>query len=238
MTDRMTATAVLICPIPGGTSVAELAAWMSRSQRSRVPVTWAVDLPMLTAAGETFKAAVSSTACELALDLSRSWPTSRQALRQSLRSARHSWPHIEAAILSGAARLDHRDVLVQEGITTVAVDHFDTLERGSRRPAPYGWSCRSILWGLWEVATTPATGSIIGRVTGLWKGGRRKGGLSVLDAGGSLDATVIRTRLDRHLAWVRRRSQAGLQAVTLSTVPLILRGGNDMASNGSVLRAA
>lgn len=235
MTRHTTATAILICPIPRGAPVAEVAAWMARSRGSDVPVTWAVCPEAVSIASE----AAADTIPDLALDLSGIWPASRQAIRQTLRSARETWPHLETALLRGPAGLDHRDTLVQEGITTIAVDQFDSPARGSRRPAPRGWPCRSILWGLWEVAVSagPRTG-LIGQLKTWCHRGGGAGGLSILDAGGSSSVATIRNRFDRHLAWIRRKSPSGLQAITLSDLPAVLCGGGDAASRGSVLRAA
>ena len=238
MTNGTTAAAILICPIPPGTPVGEVAAWMARSRGNNVPVTWAVDLETFATAREAVAVTAGDRIPDLALDLTRAWSTSRQTLRQTLRAARQAWPHLEAAILRGPAQLDHRDALVQQGITTIAVDRFDTHSRGSRRPAPRGWPCRSILWGLWEVALmTPPRSGIVGQMTGWCRGGRT-GGLSILDAGGPTAPPAIRSRLDRHLAWVRRKTQTGLRPVLLSHVPAILRGDVDAAAPGSVLRAA
>lgn len=235
MTNLTTAAAILICPIPRGTPVAEMAAWMARSRGSNVPVTWVVDLETLATARD----AAADEVSDVALDLTAFWPPSRQVLRQTLRSARQAWPHLETTILRGPAQLDHRDTLVQEGITTIAVDRFDAPIRGSRRPAPRGWPCRSILWGLWEVAlTTGPRSGLVGQVTGWCRGSGRPDGLSVLDAGGSTAPAVVRSRFDRHLAWIRRKAATGLRAVTLSDLPAILGSGGDAASRGSVLRAA
>lgn len=235
MTRHTTATAILICPIPPGAPVAEVAAWMARSRGSHVPVTWAVAPETLAIACE----AAADTVPDLALDVSGIWPASRHVLRQTLRSARQTWPSLETAVLRGPAGLDHRDAIVEEGITTIAVDQFDTPARGSRRPAPRGWPCRSILWGLWEVAfsASPRRG-IVGELKNWCLRGGQAGGLSILDAGRSSTPAAIRSRFDRHLAWIRRRSPTGLQAVTLADLPTILRGGGDAASRGSVLRAA
>lgn len=235
MKRHTTATAILICPIPRGAPVTEVAAWMARSRGSDVPVTWAVSPEVVALASE----AAADTVPDLALDLSGIWPASRQVLRQTLRSARRTWPHLETALLRGSGGLDHRDTLVQEGISTIAVDQFDSPARGSRRPAPRGWPCRSILWGLWEVAVSagPRNG-IVGQVKNWCLRGGQSGGLTILDAGGSSSVATIRNRFDRHLAWIRRKSSTGLQAITLADLPAVLRGGADAASRGSVLRAA
>jgi hypothetical protein len=235
MPHRSPAAAILICPIPRGTSVAEVAAWMARSRGSNVPVTWTVDLETLATARE----AAADTVPDLAIDLTAVGSASRRDLRETLRSARQAWPHCEGAILRGPAALDHRDALVQEGITTIAVDHFDACSRGSRRPAPRGWPCRSMLWGLWEVSlTTPARSGVVGQMTDWCLRGGRTAGLTVLDAGGSNSLATVRSRFDRHLAWIRRKATTGLRAVTLSAMPAVLRGGIDAAAQGSVLRAA
>ena len=229
------AAAILICPIPRGTPVAEAAAWMARSRGSNVPVTWAVDLETLA----TIRQVAAETGADLAIDLTTIWPASRRVLRETLRSARQAWPHFATTVLRGATGLDHRDVLVQEGITTIVVERFAASDSGSRRPAPRGWPCRSILWGLWEVSlsTAPRNG-IVGQMTDWCLRGGRPAGLTILDAGGSNTPATVRSRLDRHLAWIRRKAPTGLRAVALSDMPTILRGGIDAAAQGSVLRAA
>lgn len=215
--------------------MAEVAAWMARSRGSQVSVTWAVEPETISIACE----AAADTIPDLALDLTSIWPASRQVLRQTLRSARHTWPHLETALLRGPARLDHRDALVQEGITTIAVDQFDTPARGSRRPAPRGWPCRSIVWGLWEVTLSARPRrSLVDQVTDWCRRGGQVGGLSILDAGGASAPATVRSRFDRHLAWIHRKTSTGLQAVTLADLPAVLSGGADAASRGSVLRAA
>lgn len=208
---------------------------MARSRASNVPVTWTVD----TATLATVREAAAGTVPDVALDLTAVWPASRRGLRETLRSARQVWPHFEAAILRGSVGLDHRDALVQEGITTIAVDRFDASSRGSRRPAPRGWPCRSILWGLWEVSlTTPSRSGVVRQMTDWCVRGGRTAGLTVLDAGGPISPAAVRSRFDRHLAWIRRKMPTGLRAVTLSAMPALLRGGIDAATQGSVLRAA
>jgi hypothetical protein len=134
----------------------------------------------------------------------------------------------------------HRDVLVQEGIATICTDGFNDAARGSRRPAPRGWPCRSVLWGLWEVSTAARSQGMLGRVQS-WCAGPVDGSLTILHAsagsGGSWAAA--KSRLERHATWAQRRIRAGsLQAATLADLPALIAGRSAAGARGSILRAA
>jgi hypothetical protein len=228
---------VVICPVPPDASAREAATWIAVRRSGDVPVTWAIPVEMLAALREEGLHAAAAPTPPIAVDLSATWPLSRQAIRQAVRAARRAWPEIESASILGDVALDHRDVLVQEGITTVLVERLDTPARGSRRPAPRGWACRSQLWGLWEVAIAPGPRSLVSRVAG-WCRPRDRGRLQVWHAG-QAPAAVVRTRLERHLARVRRHTLSGkVRAIGLPELPSIITGGDPSAERGSVLRAA
>lgn len=122
----------------------------------------------------------------------------------------------------------------------VVVDAFADVGRGCRRPAPAGWPCRNVAWGLWEVQACPPR-----RAPGwAWLPGLpgpRRGGLAVCGAGDT--ETVPRgtagRRLERLLDWAERavaRSRA--VAITLAELPAILEGRRSAPLAASVLKAA
>ena len=146
--------------------------------------------------------------------------------------ARHAAPGLEAAVLRGPT-LAHHAVLAEEGIRVVVVDAFADVGRGSRRPAPAGWACRNVAWGLWEVRACPPRRS----AAWAWLPGLpapRRGGLHVADVG-----TDSIGRLRRLLDWAGR-GVAGRRAVavTLADLPAILEGRRSVAVGASVLKAA
>jgi len=205
---------LVIC---SGTAVPPIA----RPGRPSVPVTRLLDLESLV-----------RTECDgasVALMLDAAWLSSRQSLRQAVVRARHAAPRLEAAVLRGAA-LAHHGLLAEEGIRVVIVDEFAPVARGSRRPAPAGWPCRNVAWGLWEVRSCPPTR---GRAWGWLPGlpAPRRGGLHVADVGGP--------RLQRLTDWADRGVARGQAvAVTLAELPAILEGRRQMPLADSVLRAA
>ncbi|MDA1040143.1 MAG: hypothetical protein O3A37_07650 [Planctomycetota bacterium] len=236
MTNYTMTAAIIICPIPRQTSVTEAAAWMAEARSSDVPMTWTVNLKTLATARE----AAFDSLPDVALDLSADWPPSRQVLRQAIREARQVWPQLTSIIARGSVRLDLRDALVQEGINTIVVDQFDFQHRGSRRPAPRGWPCRSMVWGLWEVALRTTSGFSLLDHWVRWRcRGHQAGSLHILDAGeSSTSPATVHRRFKRHLAWIRRETPHRVQALPLSELPAILRGGIGSSSRGSILRAA
>lgn len=187
------------------------------------PVTWVVDLDTLATRPRLEAAAV-------ALAIEPAWLASRQTLRRALVQARHAVPDLEAAVLRGGP-LAHHAVLAEEGIRIVAVDAFADVGRGSRRPAPAGWPCRNVAWGLWEVRFCPPRRS----TAWSWLPGLpapRRGGLAVADAEGA-------ARLQRLLDWTCRGVARGrATAVTLAGLPAILEGRRAAPLSASVLKAA
>lgn len=230
-------TTIVACPIAAGTSAQEAAAWIAETRRGDVPVTWIIPVEQLAAIRAASRRSGNAALPTIAVDLAADWPLSRHSLRQAIRRARQAWPEVEAASILGAAALDHRDVLVQEGITTVAVDRFDAPGRGTRRPAPRGWACRSLLWGLWEVAIAAGPQGFLSQVAG-WCRPHERGRLTVWHAGRA-PAAILRPRLERHLARVRRHATAGtVRPIGLPSLPGIIAGADPTAERGSVLRAA
>ena len=175
---------------------------------------------------------VAAPGSGLALALEPEWLESRQTLRRAVVRARHAAPGLEAAVLRGPP-LAHHAVLAEEGIRVVVVDAFADVGRGSRRPAPAGWPCRNVAWGLWEVRSCPPRRS----ATWAWLPGLptpRRGALHVADGGDGGEA-----RLRRLLEWAARGAAAGRSvAVFLAELPAILEGRRSAALAASVLKAA
>lgn len=236
---RAPGTIVMTCPFPSR-SVVEATHWLRLG--SDVAITWVASIENLTVLRDA-AAAINPAGGRhgVALAIEPAWLRAKTTLRTSLRQARDAWPDLVAAVLRGPVPLEHRDVLVQEGITTIVVDAFDEPLRGSRRPAPRGWPCRSILWGLWEVAAAERRRQgVFGRMRSWWSRSP-DGGLTMLDAGSgsSGQPAAIRSRLERQLGWSRRQIQAGrLQSATLADLPAVIAGGGTAGFRGSVLRAA
>lgn len=193
--------------------------------RPGVPVTWVADLDTIVARGDRLDGG------SLALAIEPGWLASRQALRAALVRARHAVPGIEAAVLRDG-RLAHHAVFAEEGIRAVVVDDFAAVGRTGRRPAPAGWSCRNVAWGLWEVRTCPP------RRMGwsAWLPGLpapRAGGLYVASA--ASDAGLLSRLVD----WAARGAGHGrAAAIALGDLPAILEGRRPASLAGSVLAAA
>lgn len=232
-------TLIICCPLPSGMPQATAEACLEFGRRAAIPVTWiaAFDrLPLVV--GQDRTAAPLRVALEIPAN------QSRQALRQLLTRAVAEVPGLDAAAIRGPLPAEHRRVLVDNGIRVVCRDRFDETARGSRRPAPHGWPCRSTLWGLWEV--TQATATPPGLVSRLlpWgsQPGPRAGSLAVLDMAGQgpvADAAAIRGRIDQWRSWAERRN-ASEQVVfaTLSDLPALIAGAGHLPMGGSVLKAA
>ena len=229
--DHAPATVVILANVPRGTTADEFARLDDIPRRAGVAVTWAVD------GGDIAHLATVCPTARFALTLDADATRSRQDLRKILSRAQADVTDLDAVVLVGGAAIAHRDVLVDSGIRTAVVDRFDDTARGSRRPAPNGWSCRSILWGLWEVESSPAKAAgMIGRWIP-WSGQPTAGSLTVIaiegEGSGSRDFSdrVSRT-IDRH---------AGMrlpQRFTLVTELSAMLGSAGHARGGSVLRAA
>lgn len=190
-----------------------------------VPVTWVVDIETLLRRAGDFRGA------DLALALDPAWLASRQALRRALARARREAPGLEAAVLPGVP-LAHHEVLVEEGIRVVLVDAFADVGRGSRRPAPAGWPCRNVAWGIWEVRACPPRRP---------RGWRWVPGLAA-PRSGALYVTAADNagaRLERLVDWAGRGVARGRAvAITLAELPAILEGRRSAPLAASVLSAA
>jgi hypothetical protein len=192
-------------------------------------ITWVARLDVLTAGGPW-------QGVDLALEIDPAWLDSRQALRDALRASRVAVPGLDAAVLRGAV-LRHHDLLAAEGIRVVVVDAFGDVRRGSRRPAPAGWACRNVAWGLWEVRHEPPRGRR--PWSWLWPTGSlpapRRGGLHVLSAADGRGRWGSQVGLWN--AWVARHA-ARITVVPIAALPDLFEGGRCGSLGGSVLRAA
>lgn len=233
------ATVVICCRLPARISATEFAEWERLADRSSAAVSWIVTPdrieslePMIDAAG---------AAGRIALELDAATLAARSALRTALESAAERIGPVAAVVATGSPRIADRGLLVAHGVRAVCVDGFEEVSRGSRRPAPRGWPCRSIVWGLWEVAAAAPAPGLFGRMMP-WRSSPipRAGGLSVihLSDGGECLSRGIRPRLERMLAAVTRRRGGGPVSVPhLADLPDLITG-NDQTRAGSVLRAA
>lgn len=233
-------TLAICCRLPQGMPNASAEACLEVGRRSSVPVTWitTVDrLPLLVGQGGT-----TSPLTPVALEIPAEH--TRQELRQLLTQAATAAPGLDAAAIRGPLPAEHRQVLIDAGIRIVCCDRFDTTSRGSRRPAPYGWPCRSTLWGLWEVtqSVTAVPPGVVGRLLP-WGSlpAPGPGSLSLIDIGGQgpVSAEVIRGRIEQWRDWAGRGT-AGGRAVfaSVSDLPSLIAGAARLSEGGSVLRAA
>ena len=233
-------TLVVCCPLPAGMSPAAVDACIDDARRATLPVTWiaAVDRLPLVAGRDSPTIQSRNVALEIPAN------QSRQELRQLLARATEEAPGLDAAAIRGPLPAEHRRVLVDAGIRVVCCDRIDDVARGSRRPAPHGWPCRSTLWGLWEVtrATAPPPGLMSRLLPWGAQPGPVAGSLAVLDIGGQgsdADAPSIRGRMEQWRSWAERRRLRGQVAFTsLSELPALIAGCGRLAVGGSVLKAA
>ena len=232
-------TLVICCPLPSGMPQATAEACLESGRRAALPVTWiaAIDrLPLIVEERRT------PAPLHVALEIPAN--QSRQELRQLLARAAADAPGLDAAAIRGPLPAEHRRVLVDSGMRVVCRDQLDDTPRGSRRPAPHGWPCRSTLWGLWEVTQTPATPpGLVSRLLP-WgpPSGPRSGSLAVVDIGGQgpvADAASIRGRMEQWRSWAERRKATGeVVFATLSELPALIAGAGRLPVGGSVLKAA
>jgi hypothetical protein len=209
---------------------------------SAVPVTPAIPVTWIGSIETVIRGGFTPDRSDIAIELQPEWFTSRQTLRAAIARARGAVPGIETAVLRGAP-LEHRELLAESGIRVVMVDAFADTDRGSRRPAPQGWPCRNVAWGLWEVesARQQPTGlrAWLPKFTSL--PAARPGGLHVL-----LDRTVVpgsrgamSPRVERWIDQVQARQARGaVVAATLADLPTLVERRQRQPFGGSVLRAA
>jgi len=234
------ATVVICCRVPTRTSGSTFAEWCRLGDQSRAPITWVADGADLETVADVLSRRSGLAGVALALDATLL--SSRPPLRSAIGAARDIIGDLDSVVVAGQPVVEHRELLVEQGIRTLCVDHFDTVSRSSRRPAPSGWPCRSVVWGLWEVTSSPQRDAR--GISGLlpWMFGARApaGTLSVINVDGSGGETgrTQRSRIEKVLGWVQRRQQSvGLRTALLSDLPeLLIAAGRRGA--GSVLKAA
>ena len=222
------ATVVILAQLDAATTKEGFGILAEGVRRTGAAVTWVADGATLD------RLADGGGEWGWALKLDRGEGDSRQGLRQHLKSLRHT--AVDAVVADGGG-IVHRDLLVEAGIHTAVVERFDDLPRGNRRPAPEGWACRSIVWGLWEVASTPARpGSLLGRLLP-WAGGPAADSLTIVTppcAGAEVHAAA--DRVTRVIGAYRAGRQPA-RLVRLGDLPALL-GSGCQPTGGSVLRAA
>lgn len=224
------ATLVIVARIDDATTP-ESFERMSGTVRGRgVAVTWAM--------GPTTLARLSSCLPThgVALALDGAAASSRREMRRGIDEFRRWHGTADAVVFPAETAVTHRDLLVETGIRVACVDRFEDLQRGSRRPAPAGWRCRSPQWGLWEVAC--GRGDVAKGVARWlpWSGRLASGSLTVDAVDLASDPSVASARLGRI---VERHDGAsrGLRTVSLGALADIL-GPGPQSGGGSVLRAA
>jgi len=223
---------VMCCGIPRGLPSDTLSQWIERSRQADARVTWVAELADLP------RVSRCASPEAVALTLAPDWLSSRQFLREALAQLRADGSQIDAVSARGPLPLEHRDLFVAAGIRTVVVEEFTGPAKGSRRPAPSGWPCRSVVWGLWEVRASAATPASLPQRLLPWRSRAcvPAGGLAVVyaDATGETGAA----HLERLLAWHRGQGQPeGVRAAHLASIPGLL-GGAQQEATQSVLKAA
>lgn len=233
------ATVVICCRLPARISAAEFSDWVQLADRSNAAISWVAHADDLEAVGPAVEAA--GMAGRIALEVDAATRSSRQSLRAALAAARRTVGAVEAVVAADAPGIDDRGLLVAEGVRTLCVERFESVARGSRRPAPHGWPCRSVVWGLWEVSSAPPAARLLSRIVS-WQASPlpAPGLLSVVTvtASGASASRDIRSRLERVLAAVsRRRGKTPVQVPHLTDIPDLIAGAGQGRA-GSVLRAA
>jgi len=212
---------------------------LGTEETARVPVTWLATWDRL---GDVAGALPSGA--DLALELPAAALDDRQRLRTLLARGREALPTLRAVAVRGGRPLEHRGLLVEEGIRIALVETLGSIDRGSRRPAPRGWRCRNAAWGLWEVEITPAPRRGLFNPLGISRRpGLRRRSLEVLRTEGLTRGNAgdlfPTTRLARLTSWAARQVDRGrARAVTLNGLAETLAGGDQGGRGRSVLRAA
>jgi hypothetical protein len=232
-------TLVFCCPLPAGLSAKQLAASIDSVAGATMSVTWAAAAEHLPLVVE--RQASAGGRVRVAVDVPVEIAASRQSLRRLLTAAGAAAPGIDAAVVRGNLPQDCRKALVDAGISIVLRDRLEPVSRGARRPAPSGWPCRSVLWGLWEIATLDAgPPGFIDRLLRRTAEQPQPGGLTVVNVAGAAAPTAasIRDRLERWQSWIRQQRPATVELADLSALPDLITGAARRPLAGSVLKAA
>lgn len=235
--DRAPTTVIVCIRVPEKTSRESFATWADVAARAGVPVTWAARPSDLATALTVL--GLKAKAWDVALALDPAHLRTRPTLRSEIASARAIAGRMECVVASGTPTLDHRPLLVEQGIHTVAVGGFDDVTRSSRRPPPTGWPCRSVMWGLWEVRTVPQQPQQPFARLLPWTFAPRlaPGSLTVVHidpARGGARAALLHA--ERLTGWIAAQS-ARVRAARLSDLPDLLNAAGQRET-GSVLRRA
>jgi len=231
-------TLVFCCPLPASLSAGQMAACLDAAPQTTC-VTWAVTVERLPHVMD--RLAQTASAHRAAILVPAGGLQSRRTLRGLLAAANAASPAIDTAWIRDPLPHDCRRMLVDAGIGVVLRDRLESVSRGVRRPAPTGWPCRSILWGLWEAtAADAAPPGLIGRILPWACSDRpRPGGLAIVDLAGTTPSPAsIRDRLDRWQAWARSQGRGGVEVAALSTLPDLITGAARRPWSRSVLKAA
>ncbi|MFN5755453.1 MAG: hypothetical protein ACK54F_05960 [Planctomycetia bacterium] len=233
------ATVVICCRLPARISTAEFADWTRLAERADAAISWVAAGDDLAALSPAVEAA--GALGRIALEVDAATLSSRPSLRAALATARRTVGAVEAVVATAAPQIEGRGLLVAESVRTLCIERFEPLARGSRRPAPHGWPCRSAVWGLWEVCSAQPASGVFSRMLP-WRASQLPppGQLSVitLSATGTAASREIRGRLERVLGMVsRRRAKGPVQVPHLADIPDLI-AGDGQGRAGSVLRAA
>jgi hypothetical protein len=231
-------TVVLCCELPTGLPSATVENWLAWGLKAGVPITWIAPLGRL----RQIAAAAAAAGIEPSVALDVSAIDTRSGLRASFAEAAASLATIEAAAVRGRLPAEQRRGLAEAGVRAILRDSFDGNGPGVRRPAPRGWPCRSVLWGLWETTPSPAAPpTAIGRLLP-WATGATTtaGGLTVpeLARGSATDPGQLRVRVEQWQAWAGRQGTGAVSFARLAELPALVAGASRVPDGGSVLRAA
>lgn len=166
--------------------------------------------------------------------------SSRRELRSILQAGRQAVPRLQAAVIEGDRSVPQPDLLVEEGIAVVLTSQFSSAGR-PRRPAPAGWACRSVQWGLWEVLRHNHPTARSWRAKLFQPGAVPRlgsGMLAAIDAAtptGSLDSRRLKSLLNRTAGQV---ASGKLIMPKLEDLPGLVCGDNTSQAPSSILRAA
>ncbi len=224
---QASATAIVVARLHPGTRPEAWRMLDSIAGRAGGRVTWAAD-------AVTLATLTPEAPGDWALALDGAATASRRDLRAALAAASRLPVALESVVGGPGVNLVHRDVLVDAGIRIAAVDRFDDAGRGSRRPPPDGWACRSVVWGLWEAESTPPAGSGIARWLP-WGGRPASGSLTLTTVDLDADARISGAVLGKALG--RFHDRRGVRMARLGDLPTLL-GGEGPSRSESVLRAA
>jgi len=231
-------TVVLCCGLPAGLSQAAIDAWLTAGLRAGVPITWIAPADRM----REIAAAAAAAGVEASVAIDVSAVASRSGLRATVGDAVTVMPGLEAAAVRGGLPAERRRGLAEAGMRVILRDSFDATGPGPRRPAPRGWPCRSVLWGLWEATPSPAVPpTTIGRLLP-WAAGTviPAGGLAVPDLSRGIAgaAPLLRSRVEQWQSWARRRGPGSVSFARLADLPALVAGAGRLADGGSVLKAA